>query len=83
MKMLRNAIQHHNLLSTSAAITLATVSAAAFWFVSSPRVSGADCTLCHKRTLTITVVCGSDDYRRHIDHGDTIGACSITPTGNQ
>jgi hypothetical protein len=34
----------------------------------------------HKRTLTLD--CGSIDYQRHIDHGDTNGAC-VTPTGNQ
>jgi hypothetical protein len=82
MKMLRNALHHNNLISTSVAATLAIILAVTFWFASSPKVSAVDCTLCHKRTLTITVVCGSDDYRRHLDHGDTMGACT-TPTGNQ
>ena len=35
----------------------------------------ADCTVCHKRTTTITLPCNSLEYRRHLDHGDTPGAC--------
>lgn len=34
-----------------------------------------DCTVCHKRTLTITVPCDSLEYRRHRDHGDLDGPC--------
>jgi large repetitive protein len=34
-----------------------------------------ECTVCHKRGQTLVVPCGSKDYRRHLDHGDTIGAC--------
>jgi hypothetical protein len=82
MKKLRHAIQHNTLLSTSAAVTLATVLAAGFWFATTPRAFAANCTLCHKRTLTISVVCGSDDYRRHTDHGDTVGACNVTQSSN-
>jgi hypothetical protein len=33
------------------------------------------CTVCHKRTATLTFDCGSLEYRRHLDHGDTVGAC--------
>jgi hypothetical protein len=82
MKMIRHALHNNRLLSTSITAALALVLSVAFWFASAPKASAADCTLCHKRTLTITVECGSLDYRRHIDHGDTVGAC-VTPTGNQ
>jgi hypothetical protein len=33
------------------------------------------CTVCHKRTLTLLLVCGSPEYQRHLDHGDTLGTC--------
>ena len=82
MKKVLNALHHNSLLSTSLIAVLATVSAVAFWFATAPKASAADCTLCHKRTLTITVECGSLDYRRHIDHGDTVGACQVTGTTN-
>jgi hypothetical protein len=83
MKKIRNVIRNHNLLSTSAALTLTTVLAATFWFATTPRVFAADCVICHKRAATLTVVCGSPDYDRHIGHGDTNGACNVTPTNNQ
>ena len=35
----------------------------------------SECTVCHKHTQTITLPCSSMDYRRHLDHGDSIGAC--------
>jgi hypothetical protein len=83
MKKLRDIINRSRSISTSVGIMLATALAVSFWFATAPKASaGTNCTLCHKNTLTITVVCGSLDYRRHIDHGDTIGAC-VTPTGNQ
>jgi hypothetical protein len=84
MKMLRNALHHNNLISTSVAAALAIILAVTFWFASSPKVSaGSTCTVCHKRTTTITGLdCGGIDYQRHLDHGDTIGAC-VTPSGNQ
>jgi hypothetical protein len=34
-----------------------------------------DCTICHKRTQTLNIGCSSMEYRRHLDHGDTLGAC--------
>jgi hypothetical protein len=83
MKKLGHALHHDSLFSTSVAAILAMVLGVGFWFATAPKVSAADCTLCHKRTQTITVVCDSDDFRRHRDHGDTVGACQITPTGNQ
>ncbi len=33
------------------------------------------CSVCHKHTLTLSLACGSVEYQRHLDHGDTIGAC--------
>ena len=33
------------------------------------------CTVCHKHTATLTLECGSLEYHRHLDHGDTAGAC--------
>lgn len=44
--------------------------------------STSQCTICHKRRQTLTLTCNSLDYRRHIDHGDTIGACNVTPVQN-
>ena len=37
--------------------------------------AAGDCTVCHKRTTTITVPCNSLEHRRHLDHGDTEGPC--------
>jgi hypothetical protein len=82
MKKLREIINRSGSISTSAGIILATALATSFWFATAPKASAADCTICHKRTSTLVVECGSIDYRRHIDHGDTNGAC-VTPTGNQ
>jgi hypothetical protein len=83
MKMLRNVLHHNDLLSTSVAATLTIILAVTFWFAFSPKASAVTCTVCHKRTQTITGLdCGGLDYQRHIDHGDTNGAC-VTPTGNQ
>jgi hypothetical protein len=69
------------LLSTSALALIVAILAGVFWFsTTSTARAGSSCTLCHKRTQTITVICGSLDYRRHLDHGDTSGACSATRT---
>ena len=83
MKKLRNIINRSSSLSTSAGVILATALAVTFWFATAPKASAGDnCTLCHKNTLTINVECGSLEFRRHVDHGDTPGAC-VTPSGNQ
>jgi hypothetical protein len=37
-----------------------------------------DCTVCHKRRQTLILPCQSLSYRRHVDHGDTAGACPPT-----
>jgi N-acetylneuraminic acid mutarotase len=34
-----------------------------------------ECTLCHKHTQTLVLPCNSMEFRRHIDHGDSAGAC--------
>ncbi len=48
-------------------------------FVLTPRkVMAADCTVCHKRSVTLTFPCDSADYRRHKDHGDPDGPCSAS-----
>ncbi len=36
---------------------------------------GKSCIICHKHTLTLSLECGSLEYQRHLDHGDTVGAC--------
>src|SRR4029077_3400353 len=46
--------------------------------LAAPAPSG-ECTVCHKRTQTLVLPCNSMDYRRHLDHGDTIGACPSGP----
>jgi sugar lactone lactonase YvrE len=37
-----------------------------------------NCTICHKGVQTLTLPCGSLEYRRHKDHGDTDGPCTGT-----
>jgi hypothetical protein len=67
----------------SVAFMTAATLAVAFWFSTSPSgMAQASCTVCHKRRDTLTFPCASLDYRRHLDHGDTMGACQITPTEN-
>lgn len=58
-------------------IMLAAASIATFWFAAAPRsfADSTTCTICHKRATTLVVTCGSIDYQRHKDHGDTDGPC--------
>jgi hypothetical protein len=35
------------------------------------------CTVCHKGYATLTYPCGSAEYARHRDHGDTQGPCRL------
>jgi hypothetical protein len=37
------------------------------------------CTVCHKRRDTLQIPCGDLEYRRHVAHGDTQGACPTSP----
>lgn len=70
-------------VAASFGLMLAATLAATFWFASGPSGQAqAQCTVCHKRTSTLTFACNSLDYRRHLDHGDTMGACSMTPVEN-
>lgn len=68
----------------SAGLVAVTLLSAIFWAATARVVvaQGMQCTLCHKRTTTLMLACDSLDYRRHIDHGDTMGACGVTPTAN-
>ena len=59
--------------------------ALAFWFATSPSAlaqEGGTCQVCHKRSQTLSFPCNSLEYRRHLDHGDGMGACSVTPVSN-
>ena len=38
--------------------------------------------LCHKRMTTLNLPLNSLEYRRHIDHGDTVGSCTPPRPGN-
>ena len=74
-----SAIVKH-LVKTSAYFFAPAVLGLAFWLVTSATgVAGPNlCDVCHKHTLTLTLACNSLEYRRHIDHGDTMGPCSAT-----
>jgi hypothetical protein len=83
MKKLVSVVTRAKPIAASAAFVIAATLAAAFWFASSPAgMAQATCTVCHKRTTTLTFPCASLDYRRHIDHGDAMNACGVTPTQN-
>lgn len=70
-------------IAASVAFMTAATLAVAVWFTSTPTgVAQASCEVCHKRTTTLSFPCASLDYRRHLDHGDTMGRCMITPTQN-
>ena len=43
--------------------------------LAAPAASG--CTVCHKRSATLVLPCNGLEYRRHLDHGDTLGPCPI------
>lgn len=78
MKKLQHIIHRTDQLSLPAGTIIATVLAVTFWFATVGYAQTL-CTLCHKNALTINPVCFSSDYYRHIDHGDTMGACCVTP----
>ena len=40
------------------------------------------CTLCHRRMTTVTQLCDSLEYQRHLDHGDSFGPCLLDPQEN-
>ena len=45
-----------------------------FVIVGTP-TSPTECEICHKHSTTLTLPCNSMELQRHLDHGDTIGAC--------
>jgi hypothetical protein len=72
-------------LKLSLGLGLGASLALAFWFATSPSVlaqDGATCSVCHKRTQTLNFPCNSLEYRRHLDHGDAMGDCPVTPVSN-
>jgi len=70
-------------VAASVGLMVAVTLAVAFWFTTTPSGQAqAQCTVCHKRTQTLTFPCNSLDYRRHLDHGDPMSACNVTPTDN-
>ncbi|HEV3410142.1 MAG TPA: hypothetical protein VG095_07600 [Chthoniobacterales bacterium] len=62
------------------------LASSAFWFATAPLAQAQDgvtnCQVCHKRSQTLTFPCSSLEYRRHLDHGDAMGACMVTPVSN-
>ena len=44
-------------------------------FVLAAPASSGECTVCHKHSQTLVLPCNSMEYHRHLDHGDSIGAC--------
>jgi len=72
-------------LKLSLGLGLGASLALAFWFATNPNVfaqEGGTCTVCHKRTQNLSFPCNSLEYRRHLDHGDTMGNCQVTPVTN-
>jgi len=59
--------------------------AVTFWsiFTTAGIAQDPQCTVCHKRSTTLTFSCADSEYARHLDHGDTMGACGVTPPNNQ
>jgi len=58
--------------------SLIVASVVALWLATAPRAEAVTVQICHKKVLTVSVIFGSLDYRRHKDHGDTDGACGMT-----
>lgn len=75
-----------NALTLSLGLSLGGSLALAFWFATSPNALGQDgngmCPLCHKGSQNLSIPCGTLEYRRHVDHGDRIGGCDVTPVSN-
>jgi hypothetical protein len=70
-------------VAASLCLMVAATLAVTFWLAAGPSTQAqAPCTVCHKRTSELTFTCNSLDYRRHLDHGDTMGKCNITPVEN-
>ena len=72
-------------LQTTIGFGIVALAVVTFWFSTSPSgLAGPTqtCTVCHKMSQTLSFPCDSFDYRRHLDHGDQMGACQVTPTQN-
>ena len=85
MKTLIAAVAQKRRISSPVNFAAFAMLAVAFWFSTGSPGMAQDpsiCTYCHKRTTTQMLPCTSLEYRRHLDHGDTIGACAVTPTQN-
>lgn len=68
-----------NLARLPVVFALLVASVVSLWFVVAPRAEAVTlCDVCHKGVLTVSTVCSSLDYRRHKDHGDADGPCSMT-----
>ena len=67
---------------TSFAIALVATSAVTLWFATAPEARATTCQVCHKNAVTLTLTCGSLQWRRHIDHGDPMHACGATTSDN-
>ena len=48
-------------------------------YIFGPPLNPNECTVCHKRTATLTLPCNSLEYQRHLGHGDTAGPCPLQP----
>lgn len=96
MKELQDVMNRTRPISASAGIILVTALAVAFWFATTPAGLAADkagkpvvpglppaatCVICHKKATTLTLTCPGAEYQGHIDHGDMVGACHISPVG--
>ncbi len=78
LKAATHASRSPYLLFVAALFTLA------FWFlISSPAFAGVatNCQVCHNRNRTLTYLCDSIEYQRHLDHGDPATACGMSTTG--
>ena len=71
MNHLRRAVQ---------AVLFASATVLAVLTVLPPQIEAQSnqCTVCHKRRDTLVLTCGSPEYIRHKDHGDTDGPCSVS-----
>ncbi|MDQ6861795.1 MAG: hypothetical protein M3032_11650 [Verrucomicrobiota bacterium] len=69
-------------VAASIGVMLAITAAVAFWITTSPTHAQGQCTVCHKRSQTLTFPCGSLQYNGHLAHGDPMGPCAVTPVEN-
>ncbi len=46
-------------------------------------VAEKPCTVCHRGMTTVVLPCDGLEYQRHLDHGDTAGACAAKAIGKE